>query len=345
MIDQSLGFDDLHPIVREYMTINYSMISYLYVISLEVITNMFEGLDSGHDKAAVPWGQIALQQQDFIEDQFLPFKFEVRRHPSKMNKGQVIRLLEYWHKRQHNSRVAVPFRFKGYRGSRTGEIVVCDRKRKEKMGNNKKGGNAGPLKIVTKSTNRKDDTPEGEIAEDRRPASDSDPDADSGNDSDDESDSSDKLPLTQPSTSKGQGKIRTAKKQKDDETGLSEEDTDSEKQKQVKRAADARKKKLDMAREKAMEVERRKMMAMKNKKIQAEKKDKEEGDNGESRDILTGSKRKRRSEDDRSERLDENEGKKNVKRMKETSTTREIVTRSRGREEITGQRKSKRGNK
>ena len=77
MIDQSLGFDDLHPIVQEYMTINYSMISYLYVISLEVITNMFEGLDSGHDKAAVPWGQIALQQQDFIEDQFLPFKFEV----------------------------------------------------------------------------------------------------------------------------------------------------------------------------------------------------------------------------------------------------------------------------
>jgi hypothetical protein len=288
---------------------------------------MFEGLDSGHDKAAVPWGQIALHQQDFIEDQFLPFKFEVRRDPSKMNKGQVMRLLEYWHKRQHNSGVATPFRFKGYRGGRTGEILVCDRKGKGKVGNNNKDGKGGLRKKDSKSTNRNDDTPAGELGEDRQPTSDSDPDTDSGNASDDESDTSDELPRV---------------------LSESDEDTDSEKQKKVKRAADAKKKKLDVAREKAMEVERRKMMAMKNKKIQAEKEAKEKRDNSKSGDILTGSKRKRRSEEDKSEGLDENDGKKNVKRAKGMRIAREIVTRSRGREQTeksAGQRRSNRGNK
>ena len=211
---------------------------------------MFAGLDSGQDKAVIPWGKIGLQQQDFIEDQFLPFKFEMRRDPSKMNKSQVGQLLEYWHKRQHNTTVAIPFRFKGYRDGRTGEIVGCDRKGKGKVGNNNKGRKSGLPKKYTKSRNGKNDNPaEGQKSDDQQPASGSDSNTDTDGDSEDDSDSSDELPLARPSTSTGQRKMSTTMKQKQDKKKPSdfEGDTDAEEQMQVKRAADARKKKLDAA--------------------------------------------------------------------------------------------------
>ena len=72
--------------------------------------------------------------------------------------------------------------------------------------------------------------------------------------------------------------------------------------------------------------------------ILAKQKDMEEGDNGRKEKPFAGSKRKQRSEEVKSEGSDE-EG---------TSSPREIVTRSRGRErakDLTGQRRSKRGKK
>ena len=91
------------------------------------------GLDSRYAKAVVPWGAITSQREEFIEDQFLPPDFEMRRDPSKMNKTQIVQLLQYWHGRQNNRRVRVPFQFKAYKDRSTGEIVGCDRKGKGKV--------------------------------------------------------------------------------------------------------------------------------------------------------------------------------------------------------------------
>ena len=91
------------------------------------------GLDSGYAKAVIPWGAITSQREEFIEDQFLPPDFEMRRDPSKMNKTQIVQLLQYWHGRQNNRRVCVPFQFKAYKDRSTGEIMSCDRKGKGKV--------------------------------------------------------------------------------------------------------------------------------------------------------------------------------------------------------------------
>jgi hypothetical protein len=83
------------------------------------------GLDSRYQKAAVPWGAVGAQREAFIEDQYLPFGFQLQKDPSKMNKHDVTTLLEYWYKRQINDRVPIAFRFKSYRDKSTGDIIKC----------------------------------------------------------------------------------------------------------------------------------------------------------------------------------------------------------------------------
>lgn len=90
------------------------------------------GLDSGCEKAVIPWGTIGSDQNSFIEDQFLPFGFLIQKDPSKMNKKQIETLLQYWHRRQNLPNVANAFRFRAYKDRSTGEIIVVDRKGKGK---------------------------------------------------------------------------------------------------------------------------------------------------------------------------------------------------------------------
>jgi hypothetical protein len=315
-----------------------------------LLTNIFVGLDSGHDKAVIPWGKIGLKQEDFIDNQFLPFKFEIRRDPSKMNKTQVLGLLEYWYKRQHNSRVTTPFRFKAYRDRRTGDIVDCDRKGKGRAGNKKGRRKAEPSKTNAEVSKKKHTTPssESDKEDEQHSHTESDPNTDSDRESEDDSDSGDELPLAGPSNSKVNGKMRNADNKKDKKKVLSgsEEDADSEEEKKVKRAAEARKKKLEAAKQKAMEVARAKRSAKKKEEDMEKEEDTEQDDDGLSKKTSAGNKRKERSGEVNSEGLDDDDDKETVKRRKVAITARKIVTRSQGREQMeksTGERRSKRG--
>lgn len=100
VLDGSLGFDDLHPMVREYMTMNYSVFANSFKMNVVLMT--FTGLDSGNPKGVIPWAAISSDQTAFIDEQYLPFQFKIQKDPSKMNKVQVLTLLEYWFKRQTN---------------------------------------------------------------------------------------------------------------------------------------------------------------------------------------------------------------------------------------------------
>lgn len=184
------------------------------------------GLDSGHEKAVVPWGTIGSQQEDFIEDQFLPFGFNLQKDPSKMNKSQMLELLEYWYQRQNNPRVPVPFQFKAYKHRATGEIVKVDRKGKGKARNIKATRKKGKT-----GKGSKQDEEQVLSAHDTGSDSNADTDSDSGNDTDSE-DSEPKSEVNQSG--------RTAKERS---------------------ATEARMRKLQAARERALEQEKKKFLA------------------------------------------------------------------------------------
>jgi len=122
----------------------------------------------------VPWTSIRDRQEDFIEDQYLPFGFKIQHDPSKMNKSQIKTLLEYWYKRQMNVKVKVPFRFKAYKDRSTGEVreaVGGDGNPSEKTKRKGKGQRkaAKKSKIVCREDSDTDDESPQEDGDIRKP--------------------------------------------------------------------------------------------------------------------------------------------------------------------------------
>lgn len=115
-----MSYDKLHLFVREYLNCHYSKI----YLALSWFMNWWisSGLASRFPKASVPWNDVVRNQKVFIDDQYLPFGFELK-EPSKMNKHKVEALLTYWHKRQRNPGVAMPFWFKAHKDCSTGDVV------------------------------------------------------------------------------------------------------------------------------------------------------------------------------------------------------------------------------
>ncbi|KAF9230858.1 hypothetical protein BU15DRAFT_83097 [Melanogaster broomeanus] len=67
--------------------------------SLEVMKQMIRGFITFHYKWIVPWMQISGQRSDYIAAKYLPEGVKLR-EPSKLQKKDVITILEFWRKRQ-----------------------------------------------------------------------------------------------------------------------------------------------------------------------------------------------------------------------------------------------------
>jgi len=300
------------------------------------------GLDSGYGKAVIPWGAIASQQVDFIEDQFLPPGFEMQRDPSKMNKTQIVQLLQYWYGRQNNRRVRIPFQFKAYKDRSTGQIIDCDRKGK---------GKARKLKVSSKKSGggrsvrwEEEDDEISDTGEEPGPTPHNlEPDT--------ETDSDDSLPRAR-SKSKGRAqggdkgkapardKHRVASKDKNKPSTPQEDrisaDSESDSDSNAKSSSpsysmqeDARKRRLQDMREKALERSKKRFLAdMEKERLSAEAEQESGGGAGSSRG--QGTKRKHDADADGARK------KARGKEVKSENSPRTIVTRSRGQAEFEG---------
>jgi hypothetical protein len=301
------------------------------------------GLDSGYEKAVIPWGAITSQRADFIEDQFLPPGFEMQRDPSKMNKTQIVQLLQYWYGRQNNRRVSISFQFKAYKDRSTGQIINCDRKGKGKAGkpktSSKKSGGGRSARRVEEDDEISDTGGEPEPTHDSEP--------------DNITDSDDSLPLAQSKTkgrakgedkgkARARDKHRAASKGKNKASTLQddrissnpESDSDSNAKSSTRsptyvRQQEARKRRLQVMREKALERAKKRFLAdMEKERLSAEREQESGGGAGSSKG--QGTKRKADADDDGARK------KAKGKEVKSGSSARKIVTRSRGQAEFEG---------
>lgn len=266
------------------------------------------GLDSGHVKAVVPWGTIGSQQEDFIEDQFLPFGFNVQKDPSKMNKSQILELLEYWYKRQNNPKVPVSFRFKAYKCRATGEIIQVDRKGKGKAGNTRTSGKKG-------KTGKRSKQDEEQVLSAHNTESDSTADTDSNLGSD--TDSNDSEP----------------------KSGVNQSGRKAE----PRGAAEARMRKLKAARERALQQEKKKFLEEMKANNDPDDDAGTSGPRGKKRTLDVES-----DGDHHSDKGDSQKSGKNKEAKLESLPRRTMTTRSRGAADSTGltdKRRARRGGK
>ncbi|KAF8834287.1 hypothetical protein BDN67DRAFT_1016666 [Paxillus ammoniavirescens] len=75
-------------------------------VSLDLLKNIVRGyftydyrIACGIPNAAVPWGEVARDQNKYVSPQYLPPNFKVT-DPSKMHKKEAILLLDFWRTRQ-----------------------------------------------------------------------------------------------------------------------------------------------------------------------------------------------------------------------------------------------------